>query len=207
MRTKMLFVALVLAAGVPPVSALPGPAQAYVGAGHLAELWQTDGSPTELRLWAAGWVDATLEEGPATHIDGCLELFRDNIFESGCGLGLSSTAPLVEAQVTGVVATDVWEYVPETVEFIYHGQGEVEVDLTLTAEGAPRPAEPEGTGIGVCGLPPDIPTGGFVQAWAPLERDVSVDGEVASSTLGSVDLAFVAGELSHVVFGFAGGCL
>lgn len=206
MRKIALIIVTCLGA-LTPAAALPSYAEAYVANGHLLEAFQVEGAETEVNLFAFGGREFAPGYVGDYVTDGCIELFRANVYEIACGPSVGEPSTLLAAGLSGDLASEVYDYDPHTIGFTYRGPGRLQVDVTFVGDGAPRVAEPEGTGVGVCGLPPDIPTGTFVLLHAPAERPAMLTGSMVSDTFGEIDLSQIQGRITAATFAVAGACL
>ncbi len=215
---------LVMTIGFAPSAADPVTASIYADHIHLVQsgMYEIMGAASasesafEISMWAgAGEVTLSSDSaGEPFEAGGCVEIFRDNVQESGCAaLQVVTDGAMQTSRVTGTMSSLVSDYVndPETgPTFIERGPSTIHIDLTFTGTGLIRRKESHRTGLGLCGLPPDT-NGASVMVETPLERDAVAVGTFASATFGAIDPAVLQPEMLEARYLDAGakleGCL
>jgi hypothetical protein len=206
MRKLLLVVAAVSLLPMPRAAADPYAAY-FLARGHLVEVYQAEGAPAEVRLFAGSGEVVLDSSGEPLENGGCVEIFKDNVLDSACGAMAVTTDPLLGSSVVQATLDSVaYDYDPQTVTFTERGPSTITVDLTLTGTGLPRQGHSEATGVGFCGLPPDT-SGGFVLAEILIDRDASAGGTLRSATIGSVDPSTLVAKLREGSYASAGACL
>lgn len=204
---RRLLVALVVLTVLPVPHASADPyAGYYLARGRLVEVFQAEGAPIEVGLFAADGEVVLDSSGEPFETGGCIDVFASNVLDSGCGeLQVSVNTLTGTAAVTGTIDTVAYDYDPGTVTFTERGPSSIEMHLVLIG-GRPRLGHSEGTGPGFCGLPPDI-SGAFLLAEILVDRDAAVSGSLTSATIGPVGTATLLGKVREGTYVVAGACL
>jgi hypothetical protein len=203
---------LVLAVGASSASAVVS-ATSYTHRLHLGEVYQQDGAPVEVQMYA--YTGSAIDNGEAFDFgpEMCVSLHRatedGGVGEDACGVVTVEVVPgLTSMRVAGSLEGYGYAYAYDPEEgptWTDLGPSEVSVDLLLTGTGDPRIAEP-GVSPGVCGLPPDTRGAGLI-ADVALARDATVSGGLDATNAGAVDASTLTGILSDYLFAYAFACV